>query len=129
MEDLTAFVTARLDEAEVVAKESADLARQVGWVTDDEIDGWNFGAHPMRDLRDIAAKRAILALHATETRREQRHALAEDIAAGKPLWWYEDEYSCVICGWFDGEAGGCETKRQFGTEFSGHPDYRQEWAP
>ena len=67
MEDLIAFVKARLDEAEVVAKESADLARKAGWVTDDEIDGWNFGAHPMRDLRDIAAKRARLALMAEAT--------------------------------------------------------------
>lgn len=85
--------------------------------------------NPAHRLADIALKRAILALHAVETQREQRRALAEDIAAGKPLWWYEDVHVCVICGWFDSATGGCDTVRQLGTEFSGRPGYRQEWRP
>lgn len=69
MNDLIAFYAARLDEDEAAAKACADFIREIGWKADDGIDGWSVGAHPMRDLREVAAKRAILA------------SLAEDVAA------------------------------------------------
>jgi hypothetical protein len=156
VDDLTAFLNARYGEAEALAREAGGGEWRTACICDgeclglrsgcevvegDDIQIYAEGGHdafqaryiaasaPAHRLRDIALKRAILALHAAETRREQRRALADDIAAGKPLWWYEVVHSCVICGWFDSETGGCATVRQLGAEYGTHPQYRQVWAP
>ena len=151
--DLAAFLANRYDEAEALATAAShgtqgkwgprlddalgghllDDAGEVVVYDESAPSGYQFdhiaANDPAHRLADIKLKRAILALHAVDTRREQRHALPGDIADGKPLWWYEDEYDCAVCGWFATKHGGCETVRQLGTEFAEHAAYRSEWAP
>lgn len=154
MDELAAFLAACYDEAEALAKAvledpdyEAEWHEQSSGVLyvgpggkahpldglhplgDSRLTRFIADRDPARALADIALKRAILAMHATETRREQCRALEEDIVNGKPLWWYEDVHGCVLCGWFDSAAGGCATVRLLGTEFAGRPGYREEWKP
>lgn len=144
MDDLAAFLAARYDEAEARERRMLEMLAKAGpdaciavcfddGTSSNAVDynPWDVitDYDPKRRLADIKLKRAILAEHATETSRVQVRALPEDIAEGKPLWWYEDERQCVICGWFDGEHGGCETVRQLGTEFDEHPGYQEGWKP
>lgn len=85
MDDLTAFVSARLDEDDYWAN----------------IDGGN-----LRRQREVAAKRAILAEHATRN------------------WKIDDGvHDCQWATW------PCRTLRLLAAVWNDHPDYRQEWAP
>lgn len=70
---------------------------------------------PAHRLADIALKRAILALH----KPELIEVVNED----------QDERSGVFCGECSLEVYPCPTARQLGTEFSGHPDYLEQWKP
>jgi hypothetical protein len=88
---LIAFLNARLDEDEARAKRG-------------QSDGWLFGS---RALREIEAKRAIMADHYASDRLEY----------GDPL--------CARC--FD--LHPCDVLFHLATVYSDHPDYRQEWAP
>lgn len=123
MDDLIAFVTARLDEDEwsargmEVAGESWELARnsptEPDWTVcvrldpltlEGRADVWREDAgthiaryHPARARREITAKRAILADH-----------LYDDQACGHAI-------------------EGCPARRLTAV-YSDHPDYRAEWA-
>ena len=114
--DLVAFLTARLDEDEEFARE----ANQSPWVCEDNFvenrDGgtiarfeikanarhaaWN---DPARVLREVAAKRAIVAEHG---------------AASDP------------CDAFDASLRTipCDTLLALAAVYSDYPDHRQEWA-
>jgi hypothetical protein len=77
-------------------------------------------------LRDIAAKRAIVALHGAKvTKRDQ---FRYDSSTGEPI---PDEYDgdCEACGWFAPDDGGCLTVRHLAGEFSCHPECRPGWVP
>lgn len=110
MTDLIAFLSARLDEARAKAASSDPV-----------------GA--MEAHFEVEADRKLIALHAVEVRREERRAGYDEIAEGKPPVYWADEYSCVICGWFDAEQGACETVRIRAERFSDHQDYDPEWKP
>jgi len=134
MDDLTAFITARLDEDEVIAKAAANRH----WRTDDNIitlhpehDGDGFmswptradaqhAAHhdPARALREIAAKRAIVTGHSWFSPTIGPNA-------GKPC--------CTRCGAglddvYLTEPWPCDDLRILAAVWSDHPDYKQEWA-
>jgi hypothetical protein len=137
-DDLIAFVLARLDEDEAIARKLA------GWphwhhtpaVTahgpviliaageDDEIDVASVerelpevATHiarydPARALREVAAKRA----------RIERHKRAITAGGTSP--------SSFVCGQDDGYAEAClDSIRDDAAVWSDHPDYRAEWAP
>lgn len=127
MGDLTAFITARLDDAEAKARDLLRTAQDVRLALQEprllgrEIPGWHswpdVEAMCNSRLADIALKRAILAEHA---RVERSHEIV----------------ICAVC-WTVGRQTGahlegdpypCATVRQLGTEFSDHADYRPEWA-
>ena len=147
MDELTAFLKTRLDEDEAAAvaaaHDSARLAGRGTWstelgtiVTDAEDPDWaicdltpfvddeclarHIARHdPARVLREVAAKRAILAQHGW---------FIPDVG------WSKGERCCNCCG-----AGmddvyltapwPCETVKALAAIWSYHPDYREEWKP
>ena len=116
MDELIAFVTARLDEDEAAAQEAA--SRPLGPAWDDGTRHTAVARHinrhdPARVLREVAAKRAILAEHAPQTD-------GPATGCGRCDW---DHY--VICD----NPRGCATLRALATIWSDHADYRPEWVP
>lgn len=91
--DLIAFLAARLDEDEEIAKEA-------------------------RMLREVAAKRAILAAHPVRPIINGTCRTCSDSAG---LSWSSLEPEFV--DW------PCPTLRALAAFWSDHPDYRQEWKP
>ena len=137
MDDLIAFITARLGEDEAAANEALQettgrwAARETVWpgglVVEDECGAQILPAYgaasspqyphiarhdPARVLREVAVKRAILVEHAQ----------------------FNDSIWCKTCD-PAGESGDssawypCKTVRTLADVWSDHPDYRQEWAP
>lgn len=140
--DLIAFITARLDDDERIARiAAAEFTRDSGlrWVVDDEthpecvrpaepldnstvaIGAWGMigkqGIHiarhdPARVLREVEAKRRLVTLH-----------VGEDGSHG---FWY-----CKTCG--SGEPNEyptewpCATLKLLAAPYAEHPDYRAEW--
>jgi len=125
---LTAFLAARLDEDEAAARaasapspwKAAEHEADSWIVTDatsepliydegtpDLLEAAHIARHdPARVLREVAAKRAILAEH-------------QEAASGG---------YCELC--YYGYGGGswpCPTVRALASVYSDHPDYREEW--
>jgi uncharacterized protein DUF6221 len=120
MDDLIAFIKARLDEDEAAAKPFEGTTWQaepspIGVILVDGeplIEGHVTGltAHiarhdPDRVLREVAAKRAILAEH---------------LRVGG---------SCRMCIEWPTQPWPCRTVRILAAVHSDHPDYRAEWKP
>ena len=125
-DELIEFITARLDEDEAVARRN--IGRAPGTTTglgDTEEGGPSFPDYqtydgedidaandyldrfrPLRMLREVEVKRAILAEHAP--------------ASGRTI--------CRVC-WTDGDQYPCSTVQHLAEIWSDHVDYRQEWAP
>jgi len=138
MDDLIAFLKARLDEDERAAVAAAKFGEagftgrpqwinQYGMVTDAEdhdwaivdLNGMAIGGEPVyvqiarhdpaRTLREVEAKRAILGRH--------EPAGKEPVSC---LWCSEDEF---LYRW------PCPDVLSIAAIYSDHPDYRQEWKP
>ena len=120
--DLAAFLAARLDEDEAIARHagSCDFYDDV----DDSVPLADERNHilrhaPARVLREVAAKRAILDVHSAT------YPVTYPQPSGQP--------TCGVChagGWdWDPEQWPCPTVRALAAVYSDHPDYRQEWAP
>lgn len=128
MDDLTAFITARLDEDEWMASVALGslppyplepLRDRAGERLPEQ-----YAAHiaihdPARVLREVAAKRAILAEHTS-------FAPGIGPSRGEPCCMrcgagFDDVY--LTCPW------PCDTLKVLAAVWSEHPDYRQEWAP
>jgi len=127
MDDLAAFITARLDEDEAMAKLAAreggtwtqdDPERRPGAISSaggqvvydegapDEYQAAHIARHdPARVLREVAAKRAMVADHGPSE-------VAPD--------------ACRRCK--GGMAFPCRTIRHLAAAWSDHPDYRAGWA-
>jgi len=122
MDDLIAFVKARLDEEEAAAKAAAERTGSPDWHLAETGDGRDvvmmgahehgchavLGAHialhdPARERGEVAAKRRILA--------EYKGAVA--------ITGEDDQYA----------AGLAMAILSFAAVWSGHPDYRDEWKP
>jgi len=122
--DLTAFLAARLDEEHLLAHKfiyvdggewTADELARLWWYSEppkprsatDPIIQHAARYNPARVLREVAAKRAILAEH-------------QEAASGG---------YCELC--YYGYGGGswpCPTVRALASVYSDHPDYDPEWA-
>jgi hypothetical protein len=142
-DDLSAFLTARLDEDERYArvmqaagrrlKDSAPAGMEAFAVSAlaavmrdpdamREVARWEDRKPPNdlgRVLREIAAKRAILAEHSPH------YPVTYPQPSGQP--------TCTVCdeGGFDPDpaAWPCPTVRHLAAVWSGHPDWRPEWSP
>ena len=111
MDDLIVFLRARLGEDEhiALAAGSCDYYDDI----DDCLplaDERNHALHqsPWRALREVEAKRAILAEYAPVAKNDGQH---------------EPEYAY---GWAEGLGMAV---RALAAIYRDHPDYRQEWAP
>jgi hypothetical protein len=132
MTDLVEFVRACLDDDERVAQ----AVDPRGWIEATEEGHWNefnqteidhIARHdPARVLAEVAAKRAILDLHAITVTKVATAPFDPD--TGEPR---EPEYEveCAVCGWVnDDPTSGCETLRLLAQPFAGRPGWREEWA-
>jgi hypothetical protein len=86
------------------------------------------GYSPARVLADLAAKLALVDLHALEV--EKANTPRYDPHTGQPRP-EEFNVTCAVCGWSsDNPASGCSTLRVLAQPFAGHPDHKgEEWAP
>ena len=128
--DLVAFLNARLNAEEYeVLKFSHDsqwgaemLASLLGRDESDPIVHHIARHDPARALREVAAKRAILAAHGPDP-------IDKFGGIAKPR--------CLVClAGRDGyeelwvaDSWPCLTLRLLAAVYSDHPDYQQEWAP
>jgi hypothetical protein len=126
MDDLTAFLAARLDEDEAAAKAALEQSAEEGtqWWFDDAAPEtpreFHVARHdPARVLREVEAGRTILAEHVpydcTEPKGQRCFRCASDRAyrSGAAIH----------------EAWPCLTLRILAAVYSDHPDYRPEWKP
>lgn len=138
MDDLTAFVSARLDEDEAAARKMADMLASadaslepvIAVCFDDGASGnaydWNpwdriADYDPARALREVAAKREIVAAHHPETPSKYGHdVLRCAVCQTERGVWAEDRHA---------DPWPCQTLRALASPWSDHPDYRAEWAP
>jgi hypothetical protein len=142
--DITEFVKARLDEDEAAAKAAlesewfahvtefasanhydtfGDLAVEYWQWFPGEADGVHAALHdPARVLREVAAKRRILAGHGPGS--------VIDDSNGK---WRDDpenwDAPVTLCAGHEWVAWPCETVRLLAAIWGDHPDYRAEWKP
>lgn len=133
MDDLTAFITARLDEDEAMANAVANAAARSVWTSSGAhvfaaakpgrpevpITGYlpdgmadHIARHdPARVLREVAARRRTLERH-----RNCGHGVGYCDDGGH--------------GWYDDARGAlCNEKLDLAAAWSDHPDYREEWKP
>jgi len=132
MSDLVAFLRARLDEDEAVARSSADAFRfmQGGdysgvWTcgqkshypeVDQHIARWD----PVRVLAEVAAKRAVLDLHQL-IQRDHMVFDPNDESAVRPIEIIPTD-DCNACdGW------PCPTLLALAQPFADHPDFDPAW--
>jgi len=130
MDDLAAFLAARLDEEEANAHAALALWPSTHFTIDPgslvlvEFHGRH---DPARALREVAAKRAILELHAISVQKISQ--VPFDPYTGERV---PDAYDveCNVCGWAaDDPMSACPTLRHLAAVYCDHPDYRPEWAP
>ena len=140
MNELVAFLRARLDEEEMLAKErlcincgvlTAPLRSHLG-VTGYTHDGpaWEgkrcrgsiTGAEPVqnpaRALSEVEAKLAII----------KAHPITRDVIPESPDG--RHGFGCATCHQDEGliiDRGWCTTLRALGSVYASHPDYREEW--
>jgi len=126
MDDLAAFLRARLDEDEVRAKERA------------EPGGMHQPWQEARDLREVAAKRAILEIHKVYSEPEIQNidhidkkwnmGWVERAETGHAVYWCEECDHDRDYDHISSRQEGCRTLRALAAVYSDHPGYRQEWA-
>lgn len=111
MDDLIAFLQARLDDdAEVVrhARDISDVARRGGYAMVMAASDAAFVVHfnRNRELAEIEAKRGQIAHYGRVASRAEQHP----------------DYELAV--------GACKVAlRHMSLAYADHPDYRQEWTP
>lgn len=118
------FLTARYDEDEEIARyaDGEDY-----WLDDGEDTGRFLEHHsPAHVLADIAAKRAILALHQPSRPADTWYWLERECGGCHDRWhkWVPDKRPTDI-----GPERGCPTLRHLASMYADHPDYLKEWKP
>jgi hypothetical protein len=104
--DLAAFLSARLDEDEAVARE---VSRRWPW-------------DPARVLADVEAKRAIVALHASAEVYGYRGGVEDACTECGSLT------ATSTAGDSDYAPWPCDTLRLLAQPYRDHADWRAEWA-
>ncbi len=107
MHDLTAFLRARLDEDERVARAAVDFDYGVrDWADDGDPVNAHIARHdPARVLREVEAKRRLL--EQFRLRGDSVRAVVRPVTGG--VW--------------------DDLLRLLALPYDGHPDYREEWRP
>ena len=118
--DLIPFLNARLDEDEAM------VAVPHIWPTTFQ---------PARVLREVEAKRAIMAEHfiLTNENRDEEYEEFSVVPWGAKGGAGDQGSGCVTCHYYGMGGvkgyGTCRTVRLLAAVYSDHPDYRQEWKP
>jgi hypothetical protein len=113
MDDLNAFLAARLDEDE------RELVK-------DPPVGLGYANLGVRMLREVEAKRALLRMHEPVLFWGNSPPPLKDRTPENAVAWYCE------CQCPDGVIEGaypCDTARLLAAVYSDHPDYRPEWKP
>jgi len=124
MTDLIAFLNARMDEDEATANcllfagRMSGPLRFVSGYGGPAADAFIARHDPARVLREVEAKRLIIAAHNT-TVRERMRSHPE----------YGQDYWCDTCSHENPTGRWCRTLLLLAAIYSDHPDYRQEWKP
>jgi hypothetical protein len=112
MMDLAKFIAERLDEDEQTAEDihsrDCDTMNPPGFPCDCRM--------PARELREVEAKRKILAEHPQER------------CGGRTT--HKDDVGCTLCHDDDGNQwypGHCATVRALAAVYEGHPDFDPAW--
>lgn len=142
-DEIEEFLTARFDEDDLTARDPVEH------LIDGGDHGMDFSAMPEwarhhvlhwtpdRVIREVEAKRQILALHPHTTQREE-HTETEFRHSYGPHWEkrlkHLDEFYCERChiedGVIEGDGGRpCETLRLLALPYVDHPDFCEEWRP
>jgi rubrerythrin len=130
------FLEARIAEDEAIARATYPYPENAEYFAAEALRdaqphgsrcGWRMGEqlsdgcecdYPARVLREVEAKRAILADH--ETRVERGFDPVDAI-----------DWSCSVCSRCgtisSDESDGCPTVRALASVYADHPDYRGEW--
>ncbi|MFE9337788.1 DUF6221 family protein [Streptomyces sp. NPDC007063] len=120
MSDLVAFLRARLDEDETMARKAASRQpRSAAWTHEPD------GKVRAGDGTPVA-KHAWADEGAHITRHDPARVLAEVDARRRILRWHLDEECCSVC--LD-DVEGCPLFRALALPYADHPDYREEWRP
>lgn len=126
------FLMQRIAEDEAVGRDWSHINRGGGIKVDVCGGGTGYLAicNPDRVLAECAAKRRIVELHKFGPGYRQRQPWEPE--------WPQPEYVRDVCGecyeWDEDDdcasnaAAPCATIRTMAQVYSGHPDYRQEWA-
>lgn len=138
-EALTAFLNARLEEDASFARATMRQGAPP-WAAFGRGERIPEMAHierhsPARALREVEAKRAILAEHFILTNENRIEAYEEYsvVPWGAKGGAGDQGSGCVTCHYYGmGGVKGygiCRTVRILAAVYSDHPDYRQEWKP
>jgi hypothetical protein len=132
MDDLVAFLRARLDEDEARALKARG-EWDAEWVIaewqdlPDEVFTQTRTYDPARVLREVAAKRVIAERHTVDVSKVSQFLY--DPYTGERV---PDRYdvSCVTCDYIgDDPSMTCDVLRHLAAVYSDHPEYRDEWKP
>lgn len=119
MDDLVAFLRARLDEQHAGADDVH------GKDCDVNVDTWPVKCdcgEPEWQRADVEAKRRLIAGHGPgRVVDESNGRWASDPDSWDPPW--------TKCTGHEWEAYPCELLRLLALPYAAHPDYRQEWKP
>lgn len=137
MNDLIEFLNARLAEDERGADTSLRFVAEATRIealdrrrTRNPVSRWTLDmeARAKRTLAEVAAKRAIIELHALE---KHIYRKAPDCGPDLPAW------ACRVCHWETDDEGrmvpdyhfeqACETLRRMAEVYHDHSDWREEW--
>jgi Family of unknown function (DUF6221) len=130
---LDAFLTARLDDDQAWADGVIERQAELGWTSEDDawdergamgIAEWSAMRAAKRVLREVAAKRAILAIHEPVPFWGNNPPPPSQQTTDNIKAWYCE------CQAQDGVIEGewpCETVRALAAVYSDHPDYDNEW--
>jgi hypothetical protein len=139
-DDLVAFLKARLDEDDEIARQASagPWTKEVGYISGgpegavrvaQQAQAWN-AAHivrhdPERELREIESKRLIVDEYATTCQIRDDAAARIKAAGDHPspadldTWDRAEREAAILRGPVEASA----------SVYAGHPDYREEWRP
>lgn len=139
--DLVKFLRERLDEDEAKRWAVHDVAKCDALLYEElpadaplpDADACECG-YPAHVLAEVAAKRAILALHNVHSEPGRWGDSGPDLAlrgqpTGRTSYWCEECDHDRDYGHIGGPEEGCRTLRQLAAVYSSHPGYRDEWKP
>lgn len=127
MDDLVAFLRARLDEDEAVTREADDFDDHSWYIVQDGL-GNTVGPRPQPGEFRIAT--AYYAEYAEHIARYDPARVWADVAAKRELLRVAEAAADFAPTFTTGFAAKLEgVLRRFAVAYADHPDYRPEWAP